>query len=106
MQELWTPGGYVTPTKGKAEGGSYFDDEMETQAEHSAKFWQEMARLADHINKRPDHTVFVGSAESRGQLRAVFNSWREQGMIAAVPTIKIDYGVEEGQIRIDEDRRS
>ena len=104
MDKMWLPAGYVEPETRKVEGGSYFDDEMETKADHSLKFYEEMAVLVDHINKRPDHTVFVGSAESRGQLRAVFNSWREQGTIAQVPTIKIDYGIVEGSIRIEEDR--
>ena len=104
MPDMWLPAGYVKPETRKDEGGSYFDDELQTKADHSTKFYEEMATLVDHINKRPDHTVLVGSAESRGQLRAVFNSWREQGTIAQVPTIKIDYGIVEGSIRIEEDR--
>ena len=104
MDKMWLPAGYVEPETRKVEGGSYFDDEMETKAEHSTKFWEEMAVLVDHLNKRPDHTVFVGSAESRGQLRAVFNMWRKEGTIAHSPTIKIDYGIVEGSIRIEEDR--
>ena len=104
MNELWTPGGYVTPNVRKDEGGSYFDDELDSNADHSAKFWAEMAQLIDHINKRPDHVVFVGTAESRGQLRQVMNVWHRDGKISHNPTIKIDYGIPEGSIRIDEDR--
>lgn len=100
---LWTPE-KVLPTTGKSDGGSYFDDEMDNTAEHEAEFKAMVVELIRHINQRPDHVVFVASSDERWQMRQVFNSWREGGIISHVPTIKIDYGVRGGQLRVDEGR--
>ena len=103
MEELWTPK-KVVPDIRKDEGGSYFDDEMEDTKTHQQKFREAVIELVKHINARPDHTVFVASADERTKMRVVFNSWREGGLIQSHPTIKIDYGVPDGTIRVDEDR--
>ena len=103
MEELWTPS-KVLPTERKAEGGSHFDDEMDSTADHQEKFRLAVIELIKHINSRPDHTVFVASADERTKMRVVFNSWRDGGLIQSNPTIKIDYGVPDGTIRVDEDR--
>ena len=103
--ELWTPpDAKVVPTIGKSEGGTFFDDEMETKEEHDAKFKAAVIELVKHLNQRPDHVVFVGSDDERHKMRTVFNSFKEGGLINHWPTIKIDYGVPDGTIRVDEDR--
>jgi hypothetical protein len=48
--------------------------------------------------------VFVGGSEDREKLRAVFNHWKQAGYINHWLTVKIDYGVPDGTIRVDEDR--
>ena len=104
-EELWTPpDARVLPDVGKADGGSYFDDELETKEEHDAKFKAAVVEMVKHLNQRPDHVVFVASADERAKMRAVFNSLKDGGLINHWPTVKIDYGVPDGTIRIDEDR--
>jgi hypothetical protein len=90
------------PNEGKKEGGSYFDDELETAEEANAVMVAEIERLADHLNKRPDHTVYVGSAKDREQLRQVLNHWFKHKVINRHPNIRIDYGVPDGSIRVGE----
>ncbi len=102
--EITSPGGVVLPTAGKKEGGSHFDDELQTAQSKTNEFWEEMARLIDHLNQRPDHDVYVGSAEERGKLRSVFNHWKRQGKLGHNPNIRIDYGVQEGGIRVGDGR--
>ena len=103
--ELWIPpDARVLPTERKSDGGSYFDDEMVSEEQHKAEFNAMVVELIRHINTRPDHVVFVASSDERHQMRTVFNSWREGGIIGRIPTIKIDYGVRDGTIRVDEDR--
>ena len=102
MQELWTPPRKVTPDKRHAEGGSMFDDQMENVMDVKKRVAQDMARLVDHLQQRPDHTVYVGGAEDRMKLRAVFNSWYMNGMLNHHPNIRIEYGVPDGAIRVAE----
>jgi len=116
MPRLWTPGRskekievdvkevMQMPTEGKKDGGSYFDDELETVREHNAQLITDMENLVAHLRERPDHVVFVGGVEERSQLRTVFNHWVKQGVIAHNPNIRIDYGVADGAIRVGEDR--
>ena len=116
MSRLWTPGRskekvavdvksvMKAPTERKAEGGSYFDDELETTAESDSKFVTQMEELVSHLQQRPDHTVYVGGAEERDQLRKVFNHWKQQGVINYNPNIRIDYGVADGAIRVGDGR--
>jgi len=104
-EELWTPPeAKVLPSEGKKDGGTHFDDEMMTQEEHDLHFRLDVQRMIKHLNARPDHTVFVSSAEERDQMRTVFNSLKHGGLIGHWPNIKIDYGVPAGTIRVDEDR--
>lgn len=105
MQELWVPQTEhqrrVRPDERKHDGGSYFDDELDTQDSKDQQFYNEMQRLIDHIQKRPDHTVYVGSAEERSKMRDVFNNWKLRGVINHNPNIRIEYGVPDGSIRVD-----
>lgn len=112
--ELWTPGEakdvvevksaerMVLPTAAKKDGGSHFDDELETAANKAAVYAQDVKRLLAHLNTRPDHTVYVSSADERGKLREVFNWWKREGALGHNPNIRIDYGVADGAIRIGE----
>ncbi len=104
-KELWTPTQTaerpVKPSARKDEGGTWFDDELETQTAHDNKLRAEMFRLIDHINKRPDHTVYVSCVDERAKMRKVFNMWRKMDFISGVPRIEIDYGIAEGGIRVD-----
>ena len=100
--DLWTPGGYVTPDKRKKDGGSYFDDEMQTNSDAYTKLQKQSLEMRRQLNERPDHTVFVASAEAREEMRKVLNFWRSKGEINGVPEIRIDYGVADGEIRIGE----
>ena len=114
MPELWTPGRAndvvevspherrVSPTVRKTEGGSHFDDELDLESSRHAKVQAEGARLVAHLRERPDHVVYVGSAEERDKMRSVFNVWFNAGALTHHPTIRIDYGVAEGAIRITE----
>jgi hypothetical protein len=101
VSQLWTPE-RVMPTERHKDGGSFFDDETDSTADKEKEIFADLERLMDHINKRPDHTVYVGSMESRGQLREVFNWWFQQGVITHHPNIRIEYGVVEGSIRVAE----
>ena len=94
----------VKPTERKAEGGSQFDDELESERVANKKFSDEMIRLVEHIQQRPDHTVYVGSADERGKMREVFNDWNKRGWISHNPNIRIDYGVADGAIRVGDGR--
>jgi hypothetical protein len=100
---LWTPP-KVMPTAAKKDGGSYFDDEMEDTETKQRTVTRDAARMIDHLQQRPDHVVFVGSAQDRGKLRAVFNHFKAAKLLTYNPVIRIDYGVPDGTIRIDEDR--
>ncbi len=104
MIETVTEGGVILPGTRKAEGGTYFDDELETKESHDSRFKQEMQRLVQHINERPDYTVYVGSSDERHQMRLVFNAWFNAGLIRNHPTINIDYGVANGAIRVGDGR--
>ena len=110
--ELWTPGRAkdkveiapieprVAPTEQKPDGGSWFDDELETQEQKQARIEAEAMELMRHINARPDHTVYVSSSDERERMREVFKLWRHKGYLAKVPKIKIEYGVPAGGIRV------
>ena len=102
MEEIWTPQIMSVPNKAKSEGGSYFDDEMQTKEQVAKAYADQTKRLLEHLNARPDHVVYVGSAVQRKQLREVFNSWKQRGGISHNPDIRIDYGVVEGSIRVGE----
>ncbi len=102
---LWTPpGSRVLPTERKKDGGSYFDDELETRESRDAKLKKMYDEMVRHLQQRPDHVVYVGSTKDREQMRQVFNHMFRVGVLPHHPTIKIEYGIPEGQIRIDEDR--
>ena len=106
MDDLWTPtqqhARRVRPDSRKVEGGSIFDDELQTE-ESKAKALAEQARqLLVHLNQRPDHTVYVSSAEEREKMRGVFNWWKREGALLHNPNIRIEYGVPDGAIRVAE----
>ncbi len=104
MIETVTEGGVILPTQRKAEGGTHFDDELETK-EHRAKAYAEaVTGLPDHLAQRPDHIVYVGSGDERTKLREVFNWWYKHGALTYHPTIRIDYGVADGAIRVGDGR--
>jgi hypothetical protein len=90
------------PSSAKRDGGSYFDDEMETYDAHMTKQQRESLRIRTQLNERPDHFILVGSAEARETMRKVCNFWKAKGEIGHFPTIKIDYGIPEGEMRIGE----
>ena len=114
MTELWTPGQakdvvevhqaerVVLPNERKHEGGSHFDDELDLESKRMADLQAEGRRLVDHLRERPDHIVYVASIEDRDNMRAVFNFWFNAGILTHHPSIKIDYGVADGAIRITE----
>lgn len=99
--QLWTPP-RVAPTERKTEGGSHFDDEMMLERDRALMVQLDYERLVDHLRQRPDHTVYVGSAEERGKLREVFNHMFRNDVINYHPNIRIEYGVPTGSIRIAE----
>ncbi len=105
-QELWVPTQAherrVKPTTRKLEGGSQFDDEMGLERHAEAKVEAARLELIDHLNHRPDHIVYVASVEEREKMRTVFNSWFQWKVINHNPTIKIDYGVADGALRVTE----
>jgi hypothetical protein len=107
-KELWTPTQTherrVRPTERKKEGGTTFDDELETQAVVAKRYADQVKELLVHLNQRPDHTVYVGTPEERDQLRSVFNHWKREGALLHNPNIRIDYGVAEGAIRVGDGR--
>ncbi len=96
--------GLFLPDKGKAEGGTYFDDELESVAKHREEFNLEMSRLIEHLNQRPDHDILVGSIKDREEMRTVFNAWKRNGVIGHNPNIRIEYGVPDGTIRVGDGR--
>jgi len=100
---IWTPP-KVVPKERKRDGGSYFDDEMVDTRTHEEKFKAAVLELIKEVNQHPDKVVFVASDDERHKMRAVFNSFKEAGMVQHWPTIKIDYGVPEGTLRVDWDR--
>ena len=114
--ELWTPGQAKDvveverkprrdlPQIAKKDGGSYFDDEMMTELEVAAEYAEQVRQLLMHLNERPDHTVYVGSAEERTKMRSVLNWWKREGALGHNPNIRIDYGIAEGAIRVGEER--
>ena len=110
--ELWTPGQATDkvavapktvmhqPEERKTEGGSFFDDEMQTEESHQAKLAEDVKKMVSHLNARPDHAVYVSSTEEREKMRAVFNYWRQRQWLGHNPNIRIEYGVPEGNVRI------
>ena len=100
MTELWIPPIKQIPDERKPEGGSYFDDEMQTKEQVAAHLGNQVRELLLHLNERPDHVVYVGSVEQRTKMRAVFNSWNQRGALSHNPDIRIDYGVPDNQIRV------
>jgi len=94
----------VKPAERKLEGGSTFDDELESEQLANKRFSDEMIRLVEHIQQRPDHTVYVGSANERGKMREVLNDWKKRGWISHQPNIRIDYGIPDGAIRVGDGR--
>ena len=105
-QKLWVPTNQherrVSPTERKSEGGSQFDDEMGLERHAQAKIEAARLELINHLNHRPDHIVYVASVDERDKMRTVFNSWFQWKVISHNPTIKIDYGVADGAIRVTE----
>jgi len=93
-ERLWLP-----PTR-KQEGGTYFDDELTPQEVLAKQKAAEVVELLTHLNTRPDHIVYVGSTKEREQMRDVFNWWRREGALGHHPTIKIDWGIMDGSIRV------
>ena len=108
MDKLWTPTKAherrVRPGSQKREGGSYFDDELPTERATQTEVMRDRKSLIDHIKNRPDHDIMVASIEQREQMRAVFNDWFKRGVIGHHPTIKVDYGVPDGAIRVGDGR--
>ena len=102
MPDLWTPAGMVSPDVRKEEGGTYFDDELETKHDQYTKYQLESLAIRAQLNERPDHTVFVASVEARQELRKVFNFWFSKKEMGHHPTIEIDYGLPDGEMRIGE----
>ena len=101
MQGQITPEGMWLPGERKADGGSRFDDELETKDE---VFVRETVDLVAQINEHHDNVVFVGSTEERDQMRKVMNHFLAIKAIGRNVTIKLDYGIPEGGVRIGEDR--
>lgn len=92
------------PDLRKKDGGSWFDDELATEEQKANELAMMTRDLMQHLVQRPDHVVYVGGAEERTKMREVFNHWKREGILNHNPTIKIDYGVAEGNIRVGEDR--
>lgn len=99
MKPQVTPSGLILPGQRKEEGGSIFDDEMESAA---GAIKAEAREMVKHLNERPDHIVYVPTAEERTQMRAVFNYWKSQGWIGHNPNIRIEYALSNGAIRVGE----
>ena len=110
MDKLWIPPDTkpyerrVMPKVRKKEGGSLFDDELETEEVVAKRYAADVAELLVHLNQRPDHIVWVGSESERGKLREVFNHWKREGALMHNPNIRIDYGVADGAIRVGDGR--
>ena len=99
MNELWTPG-HVAPTERKSDGGSHFDDELETTAGKQAAVQREYRQMVEHLQQRPDHKVYVSGTEERAKMRQVFNHMFTEGILTHHPDIRIEYGVADGAVRI------
>ena len=102
MQEIWIPPTVELPDERKYDGGSYFDDELQTKEEVATALAQGARDLLLHLNARPDHVVYVGSREERTKMREVFNWWMRESVLSHNPNIRIDYGVADGAIRVGE----
>jgi len=98
-EPLWTPG-HVAPSERKFDGGSHFDDELETTANKQKVIQAEYNTMVEHLQQRPDHKVYVSSTEERAKMRAVFNHMFNEGVLTHRPDIRIEYGVADGAIRI------
>ena len=94
-----TPDGLWLPGVRKAEGGSRFDDELET-ADQVLK--NETMKLVANLNERPDHIVYVSSVDERDKMRDILNWFRREKWIDHNPAIKIEYGLPDGAIRTGE----
>ena len=51
------------PPSAKRDGGTYFDDEMETVDQHYTRAQRQSLDMRAHLNARPDHVIKVPSAE-------------------------------------------
>ena len=106
MDDLWTPtqqhARRVRPDSRKVEGGSIFDDELASEEVKANALAEQARQLLIHLNQRPDHTVYVSSAEEREKMRGVFNWWKREGALTHNPNIRIEYGVPDGAIRVAE----
>lgn len=102
VQEIWVPPRVDLPDERKREGGSYFDDELQTKEQVAKAYAEQVKELLNHLNARPDHVVYVGSVEDRSNMRSVFNWWVSKGALMKHPNIRIDYGVADGAIRVGE----
>ena len=106
MSELWTPTKThertVRPDERKTDGGSWFDDELASESQKANELSHEVTEMLHHLNSRPDHIVYVESAEARTKMRQVFNWWRKEGALMHDPTIKIEYALSDGSIRVAE----
>lgn len=106
---LWIPpSARRLPDAGKhakgGDAGTYFDDELGSEEAHRKALQAMYAEMTQHLIARPDHVVYVGSSDDRHKMRQVFNHMFNEGVIGHHPTIKIDYGVPDGTIRVMEDR--
>ncbi len=102
MVEVYQPPKMWLPPTAKREGGSQFDDELETAESKEAEVAKGMAEMLGHLQARPDHKIYVSSTGDREKMRAVCNWWFRDGYLKFHPDIKIEYGVPEGSIRIAE----
>ena len=100
VEEIWTPPIMQLPDERKRDGGSVFDDEMQTKEQVAKDYANQVKQLLEHLNQRPDHVVYVGSVEDRANMRQVFNWWVQKGALMRHPNIRIDYGVADGAIRV------
>jgi alkylhydroperoxidase family enzyme len=90
-QGLWLPG------ERKRDGGTWFDDELDTEQRALVNATAELVR---HINQRPDHVVYVSSTSDREKMRAVFDWMLNDKLIGRKPKIKIEYGLRDGEVRV------
>ncbi len=97
MQGYQTATGLWLPGERKREGGTWFDDELDTARRAIMKAAADMIR---HINERPDHVVYVSCQEDREMMRSVLDWFKNEGMIGHKPPVKIEYGLPEGQARV------
>ena len=99
MRGFATPSGMWLPGARKRDGGSYFDDELNLAEKVILEASEDLVK---HINERPDHIVYVASAEERDKMRTVFNHWKATGRIGENPNIRIEYALTDGSIRVGE----